>query len=161
MPDLTTRKCNPKNALREASETSIRNMLSFMCCVLNTWSCVCTDVSTIPPEFRFDASTASDGCIKARRLIAKSYGVPEDCIQFLCPQLYLNLDNIVVHASWLNGGGSEGIPDKGLAALITKQAVLNTSYNCHYQSKMKVGDLNNLKVCFRNTITAGGGILLV
>ena len=35
MPDLLLRKCNPKNALREASETSIHNMLSYICSVLN------------------------------------------------------------------------------------------------------------------------------
>ena len=55
MPDLLLRKCNPKNALREASETSIRNMLSYICCVLNARSYVCTDIDLVPPEFRFDA----------------------------------------------------------------------------------------------------------
>ena len=68
---------------------------------------------------------------------------------------------MVVYASWLGDGGGEGISDKGLTAVVTKQAALNTSYNCHYQNKNKVRDLNGLKVRFTNTIAAGGGILPV
>ena len=49
MPDLLLRKCNPNNALREASETSIRNMLSYICCILNARSYVYTDIGLVPP----------------------------------------------------------------------------------------------------------------
>ena len=55
IPDLLLQQCNPKNALHEASETSIRNMLLYSCFILNTRSYVCTGIDLVPPEFCFDA----------------------------------------------------------------------------------------------------------
>ena len=62
MPDLVQRKCQPKTAAREASETSIRNLISLLCAMLNAWSYVCTDIGSVPREFCVDASKASPGC---------------------------------------------------------------------------------------------------
>ena len=67
---------------------------------------------------------------------------------------------MTVFASWLGDGGGEGISDKGMTAVVTKEAASNTSYNCHYQ-RNATSDLNGLKVRITNTMAAGGGILPV
>ena len=55
MPDHLLRKCNPTNAPCEASETSVRNMILCICCILNMWSYVCTEIDLVPSEFYFNA----------------------------------------------------------------------------------------------------------
>ena len=160
MPDLLLQKCNPKNALRKASETPICNMLSYLCCILNARLYVCTDIDLVPSEPRFDTKKASPGCIVARQLIAKVYGVPEESIQFSAGQLYFTTDNMAVFASWFGHSGDEGISDKGMTDVVTKEAASNTRYNCHFQ-RNTTRDLNGLKVCITNTMAAGGDILQV
>jgi len=90
---LTTRLCKPKTAAREASETSIRSMLTFVCILLNAMSYVCPDASSIPPEFRFDETTASPGLLQSRHIVAQSHGVPDSHIQFMSPHLFFNGDD--------------------------------------------------------------------
>ena len=158
MPDLQERLCKPKNALREAAETSLRNMLSFLCCVGNARAYVCADPTSIPPEYRFDAAAASPGCIKMRRIIAKSHGVPESHVQFSARQLFFNTDDTAVFSNFSGDGGGEGVSDKGKTAVVTREAAQNKSYNCHYQGNNK-RDLDGQKVRLTNTIAAGGNIL--
>jgi len=76
MHDLALRFCNTKGAAREAAETSIRSMLSFLCGILDACSYMCTNIGNVPVEYRFDEKRASPGCLKARRMIALSHGVP-------------------------------------------------------------------------------------
>ena len=138
MPDLQERLCKPKNALREAAETSIRNMLSFLCCVGNARAYVCAAFAPVPPEHRFDAAAASPGCIKMRRIIARSYGVPEDHVQFSARQLFFNTDDMAIFSNFAGDGGGEGVSDKGKTAVVTREAAQSKSHNCHYQGNNKM-----------------------
>ena len=133
MPDHLLWKCNPTNAPCEASETSVRNMILCICCILNMWSYVCTEIDLVPSEFYFDAKKASPGCIVARQLIAKSHDVLVESIQFLAGYLYSITNDMAVFVSWLGGGGKERISDKEMTAVVTKETTSNVSYNCHYQ----------------------------
>ena len=72
-----------------------------------------------------------------RRIIARSYGVPEDHIQFSARHLFLNTDDMAMFSNFNGDGGGEGISDKGKKAVVTKEAVQNKSYNCHYQGSNK------------------------
>ena len=44
-----------------------------------------------------------------------------------------------------------------MTAVVTKEAASNTSYNYHFQ-RNTTRDLNDIKVCIKNTMSAGGGI---
>ncbi len=90
-----------KNSNQEAAETSVRNMISLICGVLSAWAYVSPNADLIPPEFRFDKTKATDGCKKARRLVAESYGVPEKSIQFIAPQLFFNQDDMGIYCNFL------------------------------------------------------------
>ena len=69
----------------------------------------------------------------ACQLIAKLHGVLEESIQFSAGHLYFNTDDMAVFASWLGDGGGEVISDKGMTAVVTKEAASNIRYNCHFQ----------------------------
>ena len=94
MPDFLIRACQPKNALRKASDTSIHSMLTFVCAILVSCAYVSPSTESIPPEYHFDESKATEGCKLARRLVAKSLGVPEHTVHFIPRELVLNQDDM-------------------------------------------------------------------
>ena len=53
---------------------------------------------------------------------------------------------MAVFVSWLCDCGDEGISDKGMTAIVTKEATLDTRYTCHYQ-RYTTCDLNGPKDC--------------
>ena len=103
-PDLAIPFYNAKGAAREATETSIRSMLSFLCGILDVCSYVCTNIDDVPLEYRFDEKRASPGLLKARRLIALSHGVPESAIQFCVPECIVNLDDMGLYSDFTGKG---------------------------------------------------------
>ena len=122
MPDLSLRFCNAKCAAREAAETSVRSMLSFLCGILDARSYVCTNIEDIPLEYRFDESRASPGCLMARRLIAQSHNVLETAIQFCAPEFMVNIDDMGIYLDFTSSGNSDGKAVEGQRAILTKKS---------------------------------------
>ena len=83
MPDLVMRACQTKNARRESSATSVCSMLSFVCAILTSCAHLAPSTESIPEEYCFDESKATEGCKLACRLVAESYGVPVKTVQFI------------------------------------------------------------------------------
>ena len=132
-------------------------MISLICGVLSSWSYGFPSANLIPPEFCFDKTKATEGCKKARGLVAQSYGVPEQAIQFIVPQLFFNQDNMEIYCNFLSNGNDEGNTDDGKTALVTKQAADHKCYGVHYQ-KLNCSQFNGLKIRLTNQLAAGGGL---
>jgi len=158
MPDLSLRFCNAKCAAREAAETSIRSMLSFMCGILDARSYVCTNIEDIPLEYRFDESRASPGCLLACQLIAQSHNVPENAIQFCAPECMVNIDDMGIYSDFTGSGGCDGKAAEGQQAIVTKTSAQNTSYNNHF-AKDDTHQFDGIKIRITNGIAGGGGVL--
>ena len=158
MPDLANRFCIAKCAAREAAETLIRSMLSFLCGIVDACSYVCTNIENVPIEYRFDDTRASPGCLMARRLVARSHGVPETAIQFCAPEFIVNINDMGIYSDFTGSGNCNGKAAESQQAIVTKTSANNTSYNNHFE-KDDTHQFDGLKIRITNGIAAGGGAL--
>ena len=125
MPDLVLRACQAKKSPREASNTSIRSILTFICAILISYAYVSPSTESIPPEYCFGESKVIAGCKLARRLVAESLGVLEQTIQCISKDLYLNHDDMAIYANFQGDVSCKG-------------SVLRISQGCWYTCKKRV-----------------------
>ena len=125
---------------------------------MNACLYVCTSIENLPIEYCFDDTRASPGCLMARRLVARSHGVPETAIQFCAPECIVNIDDMGIYSDFTGSGNCNGKAAESQQAIVTKTSANNTSYNNHF-AKDDTHQFDGLKIRITNGIAAGGGAL--
>ena len=151
---LVKRATSSKPPARDAKETSERAMLSLAAGMIELCFYTQPNNGVIPERFRFDATRASSGANKARKMYANAHGVPVESVHCIHPSMVINQDDAASIFTNLQGGG--GNTNQRETLLVTRDAANDTSYRPHNTNDESKELGNGIKIRITNQIAASG-----